>query len=508
MKKTMRLCALCVALTVLQGCAAPRALPQDSATLPPYEVTFQPPVGQTEEMRTAQVQLCLPSHDGTYLVPVSQKASLSPFDWHADTLLSLLFSYEGPEAQSLPKAESLALQKPVEVSCGVATVNLQPQALKLSREEMYTVFRAIANTLCRCDGINSVNLLIDGMQPGLDDSGNTPMGALTFTPADDLGTLWSRAYAPLIAQDGTQRLTQDVSLYFPAEGGKGVLCENRTLTFSNISLPHMARTLLDALSDGPRVLEGTADYPALHAYLTTEPEIRDADGQKVLSLRFSEDLNAALLENGITRSCMAASMVYTMTTYLPGVRSVEILIGDELISSLTPEGTYKGAGERIYFSNGLMTREKFGNFLLSQVTLYFAKGDQLVPVRRNLPYDVCCSAEVLLQQLMLGPGFYDTGDRDVKSVMPDGAAFGDILGTGYAPGNVVLVNLTDRFMQLCSGMTEKQERLMVYAMVNTLTNLESMHEVCFFANGVQAPVFASKVAMPGTFLRNTDIITQ
>ena len=508
MKKSLRLCAVCLTLMLLQGCASPRALPQDSATLPPYEVSFTAPVGQVDEQRTAQIQLFLPSLDGTYLVSVSQKASLSPFDWHADALLSLLFAYEGPEAQPLPKADSLVLKNPVEISCGVATVDLKPQALKLSHEELYTVFRAIANTLCQCDGISSVNLLIDGTQPGLSDSGYTPMGALTMHPADDLGALWSRAITPVTAQDGTQKLTQDVSLYFPAKGGKGVLCESRILTFSHIALPHMARTLLDALSDGPRLLEGTADYPALHSYLTTEPEIRETDGQKVLSLRFSQDLNAALLENGITRSCMAASLVYTMTTYLPGIRGVEILIGDELLTSLTPEGTYRGAGERIYFTNGIMEREKFGHFLLSQATLYFAKNDQLVPVRRSLPYDVCCSADVLLQALMQGPDFYDTGDRDLKAVMAPGCGAGDILGTGYAPGNVVLINLTDRFMDLCSGMNETQERLMVYAMVNTLTEIESMHEVCFFADSVQVPVFASHISMSGTFLRNTDIIAR
>ena len=55
-------------------------------------------------------------------------------------------------------------------------------------------------------------------------------------------------------------------------------------------------------------------------------------------------------------------------------------------------------------------------------------------------------------------------------------------------------------------MTPREEQLMVYAMVNTLTELEGVWDVCFFVNGTQPDHFASTVSLPGVFMRNPDII--
>ena len=499
---------LCLVL-MLTGCTAPReTLPQESATLPPMQVSFQAPIGQMENARTATVQLYLPSIDGTRLVAVNRRAALSPFRWHADTLLEMLFAYEGDEAQPLPRAEALKLQSPVEISCGAATVNLSATALTLSHEQLYTVFQAIANTLCRCDGIDSVNLLIAGVQPGLDVASETPTGALHLNSTDDLSTLWDRALSQRSAADGTRRLVQDVTLYFPAAGGRGVLCENRTLAFSNATLPHMARTLLDALSEGPKVLTDLPAFPPLHAYLATEPAVNETSGEKVLTLRFSQDLNAALLDAGVTRSCMAASLVYTMTTYLPNIAGVEMFIGDEKLTSLTPEGTYQSAGETMLFTNGVMRRSQFGIFLLSRAKLYFASDDNtLAPVYRAVPWYEAPNAHYLITQLIKGPDYYDAGNDHLSPVMPAGAGAGDILGTACS-GGTALVNLTQRFRDIAAHMSVQEERLMVYAMVNTLTELENISEVCFFIDSSQPDTFVSAISLPGVFLRNVDIIAR
>lgn len=509
MKKLLRISALLLMLSLLSGCSSRvDALPKDSATLPPAAVSFTAPIGQMDASRSAVVQLFLPSLDNTRLVAVNRRAALDPYRWHADTLVDMLFAYEGDEANSLPRAEYLERLGPVEISCGIATVNLSAQALNLSHEQLYIVFQAITNTLCRCDEINSVNLLIAGMQPGLDVASQTPTGALHLNTTDDLSALWSRALSQRNAADGTQRLVQDVSLFFPAAGGKGVLCENRTLAFSAVTLPHMARTLLDALSEGPKALSHLPACPPLHAYLTSEPAVNELSGEKVLTLRFTEALNGALLDAGIPRSCMAASLVLTMTTYLPGIAGVEIYIGDEKLQSLTPEGTYQGAGNTIYFTNGVMRRSQFSIFLLSEAALYFARDNTLAPVYRAVPWYEAPNAHYLLTQLILGPAFYDAGSASLSPVMPQGAAQGDILGTAYADDGTALINLTARFRDIASGMTVQQERLCIYAMVNTLTELENIREVCIFVDGSQPDTFVSAISLPGTFLRNVDIIAR
>lgn len=511
MKRFLPLLALlCAACLVFSGCVGSvQQRPDSSATLPPAHVPYDAPTGETDARRDVTAQLYLPSPDGTHLIAVNRSVRLSPYRLHADALVNALFAYEGEEAQRLPRAENLMLQGPVEVSCGVATVNLAPQALALSHEQLYTVFQSLTNTLCQFDGITGVNLLISGVQPGLDVASQTPAGTLHENHTDDLSTLWSRASAQKNATSGTQRLTQDVTLYFPAPAGMGVVSECRTLAFSSPSLPQMADTLLTALSEGAATLTDLPPYPTLSQHLAADPAVNEMSGEKVLTLRFHSTLNNALLENGITRSCMVASMVYTMTTYLPGIAGVEIYIGDEKVTSITPEGTYQGAGETILFENGVMRRNQFSIFLLSRCTLYFADHDgTLEKVYRAVPYYEARNAAYLLEQLILGPQFYDWTEQKHGSVLPEGMTEGDLMGTGYGENGVALINLSPRFLDLCQGMTREEERLMVYSMVNTLTELSGIDEVCFFINGKQPDTFAGSISLPGTFLRNVDLIAR
>ena len=506
-KSFIRIAAVCLLSAMLCGCAQnSNPLPAETAVLPPARLSFEAPVGQMDAQRETTVQLYLPSPDGTRLMAVTRRITVDPYRHHADELVNALFAYDGEEAQTLPRANNLTLLTPIEVSSGSATVNLSAQALNLSHEELYVVFQSVTNTLCSCASIESVNLLIAGVQPGLDVSSETPAGALHLNHTDDMTTLWSRALSQRNAADGTRRLTQNVTLYFPAAGGMGILCENRTLAFSQITLPHMASVLLDALSEGPKVLFGVPTCPPLGSFLTTEPAVNEVSGERVLTLHFAENFGSALLEKGITRSCMAAALTYTLTTYLPGIAGVEMYIGQEKVQSVTPEGTYQGAGETIYFQNGVMRRQQFSFFLLSQVKLYFAlENGMLQKVYRAVPWYEAPNAYSLLLELIRGPQYYDAGSRDVSAVMPLYAAMGDVLGVSHASPNTALVNFTARFHDLCRDMTPREEQLMVYAMVNTLTELEGVWDVCFFVNGTQPDHFASTVSLPGIFMRNPDI---
>lgn len=509
MKKYLRLTALCLLLMLLAGCAAPQGnpLPSETATLPPARVSFEAPIGQMDARRETTVQLYLPSLDGTRLIAVNRRMALDPYRRHADLLANALFAYDGDEAQPLPRAQNLSLQGPIEISCGIATVNLSAQALNLSHEELYIVFQSITNTLCSCEAVQSVNLLIAGVQPGLDVASETPAGALHLNHTDDMTTLWSRALSQRNAADGTRRLNQNVTLYFPAAGGMGILCENRTLAFSQITLPHMASVLLDALSEGAKVLSGIPACPPLQHYLSDKVAVNEISGERVITLRFTQEFGSALLEKGITRSCMAAALTYTLTTYLPGIAGVEMYIGEEKVQSITPEGTYQGAGETILFQNGIMRRQQFSIFLLSQAKLYFASEDgTLQSVYRAVPWYEVPNAYNLLLELIRGPQYYDTGSNRLRAVMPPFAATGDILGTSYADNSTALVNFTNRFHDLCKDLTPQEERLMVYAMVNTLTELEGVSDVCFFIDSTQPEHFTTSISIPGRFLRNPDII--
>ncbi|MBQ8137347.1 MAG: GerMN domain-containing protein, partial [Clostridia bacterium] len=353
-KKALLSGILCACLT-LSGCVSSVQPSGGQVTLPPSYVSYTAPTGDSDIRRDQVVKLYVPDVDGIRLVPVDTTVSLNPFRWYAQELAEALFDYEGPEGQQFPGYESLFLNNvnPVEVSCGIATVNLNTAALSLSHEDLYTVFQALTNTLCQFGDIHGVNLLIGGVQPGIDVASQSPAGTLSENLTDDLSALWARAASVREAAAANRRITSTATLYFPAVSGAGVLAESRALVFQNASIPRLARTLLEAISEGPRDVHAKA-VPGLADQLSTLPSVTESGGERILTLRFSKELTARLQENGIPLSCLAASLCLTMTTFLPGVSGVTIYIGTERLNSLTQEGTYQGAGTTLAFPGGVM----------------------------------------------------------------------------------------------------------------------------------------------------------
>ena len=91
----------------------------------------------------------------------------------------------------------------------------------------------------------------------------------------------------------------------------------------------------------------------------------------------------------------------SLTTFVPGLLGVSVLIGNEQIETIVPSGIYKGAGEQILFSDGILRRNNFGSFLLTDCTLYFANNTGgLIRVRRPVPTALAYSKRYLLGQLM------------------------------------------------------------------------------------------------------------
>lgn len=83
--------------------------------------------------------------------------------------------------------------------------------------------------------------------------------------------------------------------------------------------------------------------------------------------------------------------------------------------------------------------------------------------------------------------------------MPAGAIQDtDILGLALSEG-AMLVNFAPSFENVGSGMDETQERLLAYAMVNTLCAGTGANSVCFFRSGAQFDGFSGKIYWRGLF---------
>ena len=513
-KKRALAALMCAVLAcTLSGCTSNiAALDHDaSVTLPPTQVSWKAPTGDTSQEITQTVLLYVPDVTGTRLIAQPDRISYSASRHPAEATLKHLFAFAGNSAAGKLTQEAalqLSTVNPVEISGDTATVNLGASALTLAHTEFYVVCQAIANTLCQWGDIKYVNVLVSSAQPGLDVGASVPAGCFTQNLSDTIDAL--SAYAQSLSQSSAdRRFATAATLYFPSYAGKGILAETRVLNFPSRNKSLMIETLLDALSSGAQMLHGVPAVPALAGYLEKSPEMGEvavSGGQQAV-LHFRASFNDALITAGIPRSAMLSALTYTITTFVPGISGVTVYIGDELVTAIVPSGVYEGAGETIDFEGGLMRRSHFSHFLLTQCTLYFGDGaGKLIATERPVPYYQARSLRYLMNCLLQGPQMYDSV-TGLKAVTPPDMKDADVLGVAVTDRRA-LINLSQGFMAACADYGEVQERQLIYALVNTLTELPEVSSVALFIAGAQPDSLCGQLYLPGEFMRNTALIGQ
>jgi spore germination protein GerM len=519
MKKTK--CALAVVLLAacffIAGCqpSVPVIAGESGtvpATLPPPPLAYEPPIGDAGLEYDTTATLFLPRADGVRLIAQQVPVTLPMGRHGAEAVLKALLSHPGNALVS-PLSKSVKLQlsgdNPVEISRDVATVNLGTSAHQLEPKEFYTVCQAIANTLTEFSDIRYVNVLVAGVQLGLDVSASLPMGTLQRRTGEDLDTLWEQAVAQRVLLSevpSTRRLSTTATLYFPARMGTGILPEVRNISFDGQTPEQLTKGLLQELSRGAEYLGNVPALPDLTKFLLEDPSVSEPSGMngRKVTLRFSQDLNEALPESeGLTRSICLASLAYTITTFLPNVVAVEVYIGDELIPGVKPSSVY--TQQAITFKDGLEQRSDFGVFLLDYCRLYFAADNgKLTAVNRPVPYYEAKNPRYLLLQLNEGPRLYDT-ETGLTGVLPQGLKDADLLGLRLE-GDTMLVHFSDTFRTAASALTGNEERMMIYAIVNTLCESPVVSRVRFYVAGTQPETLAGEIYLPGEFLSSPGLV--
>ncbi|MBQ9343536.1 MAG: GerMN domain-containing protein [Clostridia bacterium] len=506
------MCGLCCIVTAfaLSGCATGvEVLHKDaSATLPPASVAWSAPVGDTEQETAQTVLIYVPNSAGTQLIAQAERVAISAARHPAEAALRRLFAFAGSDtALRLGPESTLQLSpvNPVEISGDTAVVNLASSAFMLSHSDLYIVCQAIANTLSQWGDIHYVNVLVSSAQPGLDVGASVPAGCFTEDLNGTIDTLAAAVEAQTaVASD--RRISLNAVLYFPTYAGKGILAEAQTISFDGRSKPVLAETLLAALSQGARQLTNVPSLPVLSEYLISTPTVQEipvSGGQRII-LRFSAELNEALIEARIPRSVMLAALTYTITGFIPGIGGITVYIGDELVTAVVPNGIYEGAGEAVIFADGVMRRSDFSRFLLSNCTLYMGDGSgSLRAVQRPIPYYETRSARYLLGCLMQGPQTCDS--ESAQAVLPEGLSDADLLGVGLSD-YTLLLNWSSRFGTLAKNLDETAERLLVFSIVNTLTELPPVHGVSLFIDGEQPETLSGRIYLPGQFMRDAGLI--
>ena len=319
MKRNVCLALLLAMSAALSGCspAIPRS-PQSFVTLPPVEAKYSAPEGDGAPEYAETVQLCLPALSDGQLMMLPERILL-PQDRHpGETVLKKLFSFQGNERAGALFPEAMLQLQPAgfEISGDVATVNLGAAAGLLKGPDLFTLRRAIANTLTQWQDIRYVNVLVDGREPGMAPESPLPIGSLQQTRNEDAPALWDSLSARASLQDqGTQRFPASAPCTSPRHpGGACWRSAHRILRGQTAAAdPRAAGGAVRRLQAQPQLprcqSHGAAGRPAgdleTGGWLRHPPEAA-ADRQR------------DLYRGGHPRSVMLASLSFTLSTFIPG----------------------------------------------------------------------------------------------------------------------------------------------------------------------------------------------
>lgn len=490
---------LCLTL-LLTGCVSsmPGERKRAAQPLPTVRPGPEAPVGDTQSGRTVSAVLYLPSDDGSTLSATVREvyvdAGESEHEMIVRTLLEMISESVFSGGQQLRLA---SVSCPVEVTGEIATVNLNTSARVLGIEALYALRMAITNTLTELPGVQYVNTLINGWDTGLDVAMTLPVGVMARYPSGDIAAFWSQVETQRAAENS--ELQKTAALYFASSDGSAMMAEPRNLTFEKREQAVYAQKLLEELSAGAMQLSDTRTLVPPTDYFERNAELNEAgDGQRTVAVYFREEVDDFLLLRESTRAQMLMTICYTLTSFMPRLDGVVAYIGGVPLTELTlPDGSLWSAGD------GVLRRDAFSAFAADVRNIYYplADGSGLMAEKRPIAQRYRTAPRQLLREMMRAPG-----NPALSAALPEGVTDADVIGVKIE-GDTALINFTQNFASACAGMDATQERNMIYAIVNTLTELEGVSRVRMYVDGEQTQL-AGHLFLPGEFLPNSGLIVE
>lgn len=495
---------LLCAVFLLTGCMA--NLPQERELISKdLNVREGPPapLGDSQSGREATVELFVPDPNTLKLTvrveTVEIQSDKSRPEATIEALLraineSPFYSYSG--AQPLRLAQ---VSNAVETSGELVTVNLHTSAQLLREDALFALRVAITNTMTALPGINYVNVLIDGRDIGLNFEGTLPTGVLSSYPSGDVTTLWGQMNMQRNADRDTE-LQKMAALYYISEDGNSLLSQIRSVTFPERDMSEFAKLLLEEMTVPAR--EGLRIVVPPSEFFERDPVYDRPEGSSIgrIYIYLHEAIDDQLSTRGSTRAMLMASMCYTLTSFIPQLEGIYVFIGDELVRGMTLMN-----GNEWSSKDGLMLRSDFAPFVADMCTVYFpsAGGEALRAVTRPIPQRLKTQPRALLRELMTPPAF-----GSYAPALPSGTTDADVLGL-MIDGDTALVNFSQAFADACRALPDDevsvQRRNMIYAIVNTLTEIDGVTRVRFYFDGKQDTV-GTQISTRGEFLRNPGLI--
>lgn len=417
---------------------------------------------------------------------------------------SKLLTGVAPDGMSLDK---------IEYSRDVANVYLKYNGELNDQYQKFVLELAISNTVTDILGTTYTSVFYNGIQTGFSGKPYSPIKKQTGSIED----AWLQASlnydkipsAYLVGIPETEptasQAPQDVTpsaeiietkmptvLYFLSKDEGYILPEVRNVKYIN---GNYIQTIIAELSKGPQNASIMDTPLAKDLELAQDPIFTPSEeGGYVLTLNFTKPPTRYDILDTDDSLLSYAAMTYTLTSLIPGVRSIDILVN----------------GNRVDLKNGpdgseMIKRSDCFGLMGSSVPLYFAdkNSDLLLEVSRSMEEGRTWSAKARLTELLKGPLSGD--EENAWPVMPSGIQESDIISVNVYT-DTAYIDLSDNFKNACSGLSSKNEMLLVYSIVNTITAMDGVNKVQFLVNGQQTETLAGYLCLSDPFLKNYGII--
>ncbi len=435
--------------------------------------------------------------DEQQLVPVERVVSVDEEGSVVIEALHMLLSMEAPVGASLPFPEGTRLLS-VQRSGNVAVVELSIEARNVqSEQQLFRMRSVIAASVLGLDGVEYVNVLFAGQSEGLQDM---PAGAVSEVQKD-LSAAWARLSAEnelfSTGEEGSASLERTAIIYYPARDGKCIapIAHPIRITGSDVVTP-LIQELISPCEPLDECLR--SPFPQEGSVLVQPPQIvENEDGERLVQISLDANLIAMLERENLSEWQLYAALTHTITGFVSDVDGLIVSLGDGLLMR-----TVRG-DEELFFLDGRMSVGSYPEAVSRLCVAYMGTADGgLKRVLRPLDQVQASLVRARLKLLFDGPQSWET---DACRIMPDGVSVDDVLGIRIASGEAV-VNLSSNFYRCCQSLTPQQERVLIYAMVNTLTELSDVSAVRFQVEGETVDYLTGTIFLRDALMRNTGII--
>ena len=390
-----------------------------------------------------------------------------------------LLSGRGAQDYYVPFGTKASL-KSVAVSMNVAKISMEGDFSELTPKEFFASVVSLTNTLTELDEIEYVKLKINGVD-------FKPLGIftnpLTHQP-QDLYLLYLKHQDYL--ENGNSANYENESknlLYFTDISGKFLLAEVRSGYKSGENL---AVDLINQLKSGPAASDEMKGTIPKNVVMQNEPQVHeDPQSGMVLTISLEAPKHEAI--DNDARYMMAASIVSTMQGNIPGIDAVRVLINSQPA-----------------ISDSIMKDSDFDGLLGNIATLYFPNSEMsyLIPISRAMSQHDYKQLSSRVRGLI--SGLMPNETDSAVNIFPEGITEEDLLSISVS-GDTAYVDFSIKISTLCDYGAES-EKMLIYSLVNTLTELKSIKKVQILVDGRIFKTLCGHLSIQEPLLPNPGII--